>query len=576
MKTLGKRTMTVTGLALLFFAPIVIAPAAPGVAPAVSAQVPNIGDAIKQATPPPNEARPVPPPEKPFVVQEEKPFSLGEGEKILVNGFALEGAPKAEEAALFAILAPYRGKELTMAEITEAANKLTLYLRDKGYLVAKAYVPRQDATSDILTIRIVLGTYGKFSLKNTSHVRDFLPEGVFERVKGTSPVVTANSLERAIMLVREMPGAKLSTVTVAPGEAPGSSDFDVNVEAGPRFDGYIMADNQGSRYTGRNRFFGGLNVNSPFGIADRFSVSGMTTDETRDLQNVRLAYGFPLACSGLRAELAASRTTYQLGGDYDVLDATGSADVLEATFSYPLQRTHDVRMDLLLNLAYKKLKDDLGTFDVENPRHISVATLSFFRSRYGKLFGLPFFTAVSAGVDLGRLSFEDDTQQVMNEAGANTAGTYSKATLALSGEVLFTGKLSLKGGIRLQKSLSGNLDPTEQLFISGITGVKAYTEGISFDNGYVANAELRYSLPALLGITHSLGLFVDNGYVYAQNGGYTTQDRVTLTDAGLGYYVSFKQFFGTVQVVQPIGRSSGNIIETDPGTRVLGQMGFTF
>jgi hemolysin activation/secretion protein len=572
MEMLAKRTMTVTGLALLFLAPIITAL----VAPAARAQVPNIGDAIKQSTPPPNEARPAPPPEKPIIMQEEKPFSLPEGEKILVNRFVLEGAPKAEEAALSAILESYRGKELAMAEITEAVNKLTLHLRDKGYLVAQALVPKQDATSGILTIRIVLGTYGKFSLKNTSHVRDFLLDGVFDRAKGASPVVTAQSIERAIMLVREMPGARLPTVTVAPGQAPGSSDFDVNVEAGPRFDGYIMADNQGSKYTGRNRFFGGLNVNSPFGTADRFSVSGMTTDETRDLQNVRLAYGFPLTYSGLRAELAASRTTYQLGGDYDVLDATGSADVLEGTFSYPLQRTHDVSMDFLLNLAYKKLKDDLGTFDLENPRHISVATLSFSRSRYGKLFGLPLFTTISAGVDLGRLSFEDDAQQTMNEAGANTAGTYSKATLTLSGEVLFTGKLSLKGGIKLQKSFSGNLDPTEQLFISGTTGVKTYTEGISFDNGYVANAELRYSLPTLFGVKHSLGLFADNGYVYAQNGDYTTNDRITLTDAGLGYYLSFKQFFGTAQVAKPIGRSRGNIIESDPGTRVLGQIGFTF
>ncbi len=32
-----------------------------------------------------------------------------------------------------------------MAEITEAANKVTLFYRDKGYLVAKAYVPKQDA-----------------------------------------------------------------------------------------------------------------------------------------------------------------------------------------------------------------------------------------------------------------------------------------------------------------------------------------------------------------------------------------------------------------------------------------------
>jgi hemolysin activation/secretion protein len=568
MKKCKKLIMAVGSVPLLFTLAI---------AQPVVAQVPNIGDALKQATPPPKEARPEAAPEKPLVIEEkEKPFTLPEGGKILVKDFKLEGASKADEPGLSALLEPYRNKELTMAEITEAANKLTVYLRDKGYLVAKAYVPKQDATEGILTIRIVMGTYGKFSLKNTSHVKGFFLQGVFDRAKAASPVVTRDGLERAIMLVREMPGARLSTVSVAPGEAPGTSDFDVNVEASPRFNGYVMADNQGSKFTGTNRVFGGVDVNSPFGIADKFSASGMTTDENRGLLNGRVSYGFPLAYNGLRAEFAASRTTYQLGSTFSDLDATGSADVLEGTISYPVKRAHDDRIDLSLNLAYKKLKDDIGTFAVENPRHISVATLSLGGSHYGSLLGLPFVTSMSASVDIGRLDIEDDTQQALNEAGANTAGTYSKANFTLSGELQITGKLSLKAAVKLQKSLTGNLDPTEQLFISGTTGVKAYTEGISFDNGYLANAELRYALPPLFGAKHSLGLFADNGWVYAQNGNYTTNDKITLTDAGLGYYVNFKQFFGTVQLVQPIGRSSGNTIESDPGTRVLAQVGFVF
>ncbi len=542
------------------------------------AQVPTIGDAVKQAAPPPAETKKeAPPKEAPVIIQEaEKPFALPEGGKIFVKDFKIEDASKADEAQLSALLEPYRNKELTMAEITEAANKLTLFLRDKGYLVAKAYVPKQDASGGVLTIRIIMGAYGKFSLKNTSPVRDFLVQGVFDRAKKTSPVVSQDSLVRAMMLAREMPGATVPTITVAPGAAPGTSDFDVNVEAGPRFNGYIMVDNQGSRYTGKNRVFGGVDINSPLGIADKFSLSGMTTNQNRGLENVRAAYAFPLAYNGLRAELAASRTTYSLGSTFSDLDATGSADVLEGTISYPVKRSRDVSIDLSLNLAYKKLKDDLSAFDVENPRHASVATLALQRSAYGSLFGHSLFTTMSAGVDIGRLTIQDDFQSALNEAGANTGGTYSKANLAFSGNLDLTGKLSLRASVKLQKSLTGNLDPTEQLFISGITGVKAYTEGFSFDNGYLADAEMRYALPEIKGIKHSVGLFADNGWVSAQNGSYTMNDKIMLADVGLGYYVNFKRFFGAVQVAEPIGRSSGNIIESDPGTRVLMQVGLTF
>ena len=33
----------------------------------------------------------------------------------------------------------------------------------------------------------------------------------------------------------------------------------------------------------------------------------------------------------------------------------------------------------------------------------------------------------------------------------------------------------------------------------------------SGDNGYVANAELRYALPSFSAMKHALGLFADNG-----------------------------------------------------------------
>ncbi len=112
------------------------------------AQIPgaNIGGAVKGAETPPSEARPVPKsPETPVIIQEaEKPFAMPEGEKLLVKDFKLEGSLAGDEAKLSALLAPYRDKELTMAQITEAANKVTLFYRNKGYLVAKAYVPKQD------------------------------------------------------------------------------------------------------------------------------------------------------------------------------------------------------------------------------------------------------------------------------------------------------------------------------------------------------------------------------------------------------------------------------------------------
>ena len=547
------------------------------------AQVPNVGGAVNQSAPPPVPAKEKPPAqEAPVITQEqEKPFSLAEGQKIMVKDFRLEGVHEGDRAKLSALLAPYKDKELTMAEITEAANKVTLFYRDKGYLVAKAYVPKQDARDGILLIKIVIGKYGRFSIKNNSLVRTSFLQGVFDKAKQASPEVTRDSLERPMLLTADMPGAKLPTVAVSPGEAPETSDFNVTVDPSKRFNGYVMGDNQGSRYTGKNRAYAGFDLNSPFGIADKFSLGGMTTDANKGLVNGRASYGLPVGYSGLRTEFAASRTTYTLGGVYSDLSATGSADVFEGTVAYPLVKTRSQTIDLSLNLAYKMLKDDISEFHTVNQRGDSIATIAVQRTAYGQLFGKNLYTNMTASVGVGRLTLQDEDSRLLNEAGADTGGTYSKLNLALSGNLSLSEKFSLIGSVRYQNSLSGkNLDPVEQFFISQSAAVKAYTETISGDNGYVATAEVRYSLPTLPPLPqlkHSLGLFADNGYVYAAQGSYTGMATTTiLSDVGLGYYINFKQMFGSLQVAQPIGRSAGNTVESSPGTRVLVQVGASF
>jgi hemolysin activation/secretion protein len=565
-----KQRIAMTIISILFFVSIITVSTA-----AFAQQVPSIGGAVKEAAPPPKETpAKKEPPAAPVIVQEEvKPFSLPEGEKIFIKDFNVEGAGKADENEITAILAPYKERELTMAEITEASNKLTTFYRDKGYLVAEAYVPKQDATDGILLIRVTMGNYGNFSLKNTSPIRTSFLQGVFDRVKKTSPVVTQDGLERAMLLVREMSGAKLPEVAIGPGVQPGTSDFAVEVDRSQRFNGYLMGDNQGSKYTGRNRVYGGIDINSPLGIADKFSVSAMTTEDS-GLQNLRFSYGFPLSYNGLRTEFAASHTTYELGDVYSDLEAKGTADVLEGTISYPLKRTNNQSIDLSLNIAYKELHDDLNAVDSSNPRDEAVATLGIQRAAYGSLFGCNLFTTMSAGVSVGTLTIKDDDQKALNDAGANTSGTFSKLNLSFLSSLDLTEKFSLRAQAKAQKVLtSHNLDSVEQMFISGQAGVKAYTESVSFDNGYVANLELRYALPTFFGVKHTLGAFFDNGWVYAQDGDYVENDKIMLTNVGLGYYISFKQLFGAVQLAYPIGKD--RVVE-DPGTRVLMQVGMTF
>ncbi|MBS82278.1 ShlB/FhaC/HecB family hemolysin secretion/activation protein [Variovorax sp.] len=540
------------------------------------APIPNYGsgDALREAQPPRPLGTPRQPPAPVIVEQPERPLALPAGETLTVRDFKVEGADEIPPAELRAALDPYRGRALSMAEIEQAAGRITALLRDRGYLVARAYVPRQDASAGTLTVRVLIGSYGKLTLKNRSLVHDATVADAFAPLQAGQPVSRAQ-LERAMLLVGDMPGATLPRLTISPGEAPGTSDFDVEVGERKRFSGYVLGDNQGSLYTGKNRLSAGLDINSPFGIADRLSLNLMGT-EGGGLDNGRVAYGFPLTASGLRLELAAARTTYHLGGDYEDLEARGRARTVEATLSYPLLRSRAQNLSLSLNLAQRHLRDEVGAVESVDRKTTRVATFAVQHERWGDLLGRSGYTSVVAGFSYGHLDIDNPAQAALNRAGANTAGDFAHLNLRLAANVEFAKGWTASSALSLQKALRNkNLDGSEQMSISGPNGVKAYREWVSGDNGYLLNAEVRYALPAPEGLTHSVGVFADLGRAWLQNADYTTRNGVRLSDVGIGYQARYGALFGRLQVARAIG-SRPQEIAREGRTRVLVQAGVLF
>lgn len=543
-----------------------------------SPSTPNYGagSAVQQAAPPePTEA--LPPPvhaeAKPTVTASSQESQLGvdKGEKLVVREILLPQDDATIYAALQRIVAPYLNQALTMAEINQIASRVTRYYRHCGYLVAKAYLPKQDASDGVVEIRISLGGYGNIAVKNRSRLRNGVVKGEFQYMKNNSPAVTAQGLERAILLLREAPGGALPNVTLTPGKEQGTTDLQVELKhEGRRYDGYLLGDNQGSRFTGRKRLFGELDVNAPLGIGDRLSVSGMVTESER-LHNVRAAYALPLNFNGLRLTMAATRSRYALGGIYSVLDATGSVNSFEGTFSYPVVRRHDSNLDLSLNIARRSLHDSMGTESVYNPRTAVVGAAAVQRTKFGALFGHNFYTVAGATFTVGAMNLEDATEA--EETGTN--GDYSKVVVNLSAETPLYRGLSARLSAVGQKDLRMKpLDSSEQLFISSSNGVRGFAETISCDNGYIFNMELPYALPKIqhtFGLRQTVSVFADSGGVQAQKDGSSLTDYV-INDVGAGYTVTRAPFYFKVQGVRILGPIHS---ETDR-TRMWLQAGFVF
>jgi hemolysin activation/secretion protein len=471
----------------------------------------NIGDAVRQseetrrAAPQPRVGTPV----LPTLV--EPPFVLKDKEKLLVRRFKLDGPQLIDEAQVRALLTPYEGRSLTIAEIYQAADQITALYRNAGYLVAKAYVPAQNAKSGTLRIKIVPGKYGTVTLKNESLVYDQHMQGVLDSALAGETYVHKDRLERAMLLMSDLAGAGVPRIAIGPGRMPETSDFVFNVPEGRRFDGYLLGDNYGSPYTGRNRLSGGFNVNSPLGFGDRFSAYGLVSEDT-NLNNGRIAYAAPIGYGGLRAEVSAFRTTYVLGGIYQDLDATGTADGVAGTLTYALKRQRDESIYLSANYVHKSLNDNLLGASFAH-RIIDEGTAAITHEATGSLIGMPWLTGATLSITVGNVDFPDPAQRAVNRLGVDTAGDFAKVNLQVASTLGLSDVLSLTTTFRMQKSLSGNLDSSEQFGLTGFWGVRSFDEGLAGDSGYLVTPELKYALPGFNGYSHSVGVFTDVGAV---------------------------------------------------------------
>ncbi|MDR1857533.1 MAG: hypothetical protein LBR22_10335 [Desulfovibrio sp.] len=512
---------------------------------------PDIGSAMQEA----QSARPAPIPQRQTTdiggEAPGKPSDAG-GATIHVNDFRLENVQFIKEAEIRKILEPYRNRDLTLGQLEEVTAKVTELYRQKGYVVARAYLPKQKAADGVITIRILVGSYGPTGLENSSAVRDWLLERSLRANLAEGRPVHRSDLERAVLIIGDMPGAAQPTLSMGPGQTPGTTDFFAQVPKGKRVGAFLMSDNMGSRYTGRWRFGGGAEANSPLGLADKLSIFGLTSD-TGGLKSFAINYAFPLSANGLRLDLGYSRVDYRLGEDFEDLEARGKSDVFEGTLSYPIVRSATHNLYASLNVARKNMEDRYDVFDFVRRKQSTLGKLSLRNENWFTVWGLPVYARVGAGFTYGNFHFPQAEDREEDAEGYRYEGDFTYLSAEAMVNVSFTERFSLSLSAAGQKSLGKNLDSSEQLNVTGSNGVKAYRESISGDNGYVFNAEFRYRLPDVWKVEHYLGAFVDQGGWNYQRPIGVVKHQDALTDIGLGYYLTCGPLSVKAQLYHAIG-----------------------
>ena len=419
---------------------------------------------------------------------------------FFIKTIKLTGYPVLDEKGeLRAITAKYCGRSVKVRELSSLTDEIINYCRERGYTIPLAVVPEQEIKDGELEVRIYVAEYDDVEITvNSSDIYDKTLNRYISYLKH-GDVITDRRLETAMNNLNDLPGVQARAI-LRPGSEPGTTKIDIEVQKRKMWNNYIFADNGGSEYSGRYRFGFNTEINNPSRTGDKIIVSGMITDE--ETKNYSVRYEMPIGARGTRLGIAYSETNYDFNS-YNSgiinLDNVGKSKGVSVYGLTPLYRSKSDRLTLIYGYDRRDIEEELRwrRYDLklyDRDKDADVWHVGLSGSRY----------SVNQFLQYSLIYWYGD---ISTDGGAYYDGGYHKFTADIL-KIWYWGKFNARVRARGQLA-SGPLDGSEQFFLGGINGVRAYANGDYYgDSAYTATGELRYALgvPGL-----ELAAFIDVG-----------------------------------------------------------------
>lgn len=425
--------------------------------------------------------------------EEETPsLNIPESEKVLVKDFIIDGQDVYPEDRLKALLADKKGKKLSFKDIQDGADRITRYFREKGYIVAKTYIPPQDVTAGVVHYRVEIGRFDRPAITNKTNIRDSAIGKQAQAVK-EGEYVTRDKLERAVWLVSDMAGAD-ARVALSKGSQPGTVKLDMTVEPYVGKHGLISADNYGSRAMGYNEYSLDYDFWNPARNGDHLMASISTTG--RHMFNWGANYITPLAKDGLKLTVGYNVFSYDMGDEWAMYKGVGTSRVTSLGLDYAIRRSRRHNLYTGIRFEHSEIKDEYRAFDATYGDKNGNALVF---SLYGNDQDTAGMTDWRVDWKLGHINnkaFQSDNLYARWMAGdPDTNGDYSKIRGRIERHQNINNRSYLLLSAYGQYAFTP-LDSSEHFSLGGPYGVKAYptSEG-SGDSGYITRAEYRWLIP---------------------------------------------------------------------------------
>lgn len=465
--------------------------------------------------------------------------------RFALRELLIDGATAFPADALRPLYAGLLGREVSVAEVFEAANAIELHYRNAGYVTSRVIVPQQTVADGRFRLIVVEGFVADLVYQGDIGPARAAVERLMGSLRGLRPVTLA-AIERRLLLANDLPGVTVrGTLEPAPGEVGGSL-LVVRMERRAT-EGSATLDNRISPYLGGAQIGANLAWNAVGERADRFSLNARSSLRVQRSHSLGASYDALVTDGGGTLGLLLSHARSSPGRELAALDVRSRVTSGLLTFSHPLLRGREENLRAVGQLELRDVNTDIaGTGFTRDRLRIVRAGLSYDRS--DRFDGI---TTVRGTLHQGLSGLGASSNGSALASRVNGRSDFTKLTLDLTRLQQIGERTSLVASVTSQLSRRPLL-ASEEIGLGGASFGRAFDDGeISGDNGVAATLELRH-VPATWSNQVQLYGYVDAGRVWAANGGAPVP-RPRLASAGGGVRASLnRSVFATLEIAKPI------------------------
>ncbi len=265
--------------------------------------------------------------------------------RFTLRGIEINGVERYGAAELQRVYAPLLNREVSLGEIYALARRLTARYRNDGYILSRVVVPAQEVSSGHVRLEAFEGYVTEVEFRGAQTADSDLMRRYAARVLAERPL-TAASLERAMLLINDLPGV-FASATVAPAPAGRGASRLIISTSRTHVGGGLSADNRGSRTLGRERYIADLQLMSllvPHGHTSFFNVES----QQDELDFWSVSHNQPIGMYGGAISVSYSHSDSAPAEQNTIipLNLETESDTLDVGYRHPLKRTRNENLYL--------------------------------------------------------------------------------------------------------------------------------------------------------------------------------------------------------------------------------------